>query len=168
MKFVQLSDCHISADPDAVYRGINPRETLQALLPVVRSWSPDLVLITGDLAEDASEASYAYLRQVMDRIEAPLLTIPGNHDDAELQSGAFPDTPVLDPLSRSLGGWKLVLLNSAVAGRIAGELTDRMLDGLRAELDTAEMPVVVAVHHQPVPTASPWIDRYPLEQPERF
>lgn len=168
LKIIQLSDCHVSADPDAVYRGINPRETLRALMPVVRSWGPDLVLITGDLAEDASEEAYAFLRQELDDIGAPLLTIPGNHDDAGLQSGAFADTPVLDPLSRISGGWKLVLLNSAVAGRIAGGLTERMLDGLRAELETAETPVLVAVHHQPVPTASPWIDRYPLEQPERF
>jgi Icc protein len=168
VKIIQLSDCHISADPDAVYRGINPREMLRALLPAVRSWGPELVLITGDLAEDASEGAYAFLRQELDRIEAPVLTIPGNHDDAGLQSEAFADTPVLDPLSRISGGWKLVLLNSAVAGRIAGELTERMLAGLRAELETAETPVLVAVHHQPVPTASPWIDRYPLEQPERF
>jgi len=168
LKIIQLSDCHISADPDAAYRGINPRESLQALLPVVRSWDPELVVITGDLAEDASAEAYAFLRQAMERIGAPVLTIPGNHDDADLQSGAFADTPVLEPLSRILGGWKLVLLNSAVAGRIAGGLTERMLAGLRAELETAEMPVLVAVHHQPVPTASPWIDRYPLEQPKRF
>ena len=28
--------------------------------------------------------------------------------------------------------------------------------------------ILVALHHQPVPVNAPWIDRYALEEPERF
>jgi Icc protein len=168
LKIVQLSDCHVSAAPNAVYRGIDPRQTLRSLLPAVQAWAPDLVLLTGDLAEEPSAETYAWLRAKLDPLGVPLLTLPGNHDDPALQTRAFPATALEQPLSELRGGWEIVLLNSAAPGRISGVLSEATLNGLEAELGGRSLPALVVLHHQPVPTGSRWIDRYPLEQPERF
>jgi len=168
LKIIQLSDCHVSASPDAVYRGIDPRATLQSLLPRVRDWSPDLVLLTGDLAEDASAGAYAFLRDALAKIDAPVISIPGNHDDPAGQGRYFPATATETPLVRIAKGWKLIMLNSAAEGRIEGVLSEAMLEGLGTALRQAPVPTMVVLHHQPVPTDSPWIDRYALREPEAF
>lgn len=168
LKVIQLSDCHVSASADAVYRGIDPRESLRSLLPAVQAWAPDLVLLTGDLAEDGSAEAYAFLSETLDALGIPLLTIPGNHDAPDLQARAFSQTALDQPLVQDAGGWRLVLLNSAVEGKIGGALDGAMLEGLDKALAVGGAPALVALHHQPLPTGSPWIDRYALDEPEAF
>ncbi len=50
----QVSDCHLSADPQTQYRGINPHHNLKTLMQKVKAMQPDLLLASGDLSEDGS------------------------------------------------------------------------------------------------------------------
>ncbi len=68
---VHLSDLHFGRDRP---------ELLQPLITHVNSLSPDLVLISGDLTQRARNHQFAAARQFMDRLEAQVLTVPGNHD----------------------------------------------------------------------------------------
>ncbi len=169
LRLIQLSDCHVSADPAARYRGLNPRVTLEAVLEVAMGWQPDLLLVTGDLSEDASPESYRYLADQFAQLGVPVLSLPGNHDLPQAQKASFPDCPVDEPWVHDTGGWRLVLLNSTVANEVPGALSDRMLNGLRSCLaESPGIPKLLALHHQPVLTGSAWIDRYPLLKPERL
>ncbi|NIP18257.1 MAG: phosphodiesterase [Xanthomonadales bacterium] len=167
-RIIQLSDCHLSADPDATYRGLPARAALEQVVAQARRWRPDLVLVTGDLSEDLTEESYASLTRVLDEFRAPVLTTPGNHDDPRLQLKYFPDTPLETPLVLDAGNWRLVVLNSSVPDEVPGALTDTMCEGLATALDERAGPKLIALHHQPVPVGSQWIDRYPLREPERL
>lgn len=168
LRVIQLSDCHVSAAADAPYRGANPRASLEAVLRAALAWEPGLVLATGDLSEDASEDAYRYLFERLSALDVPVLTTPGNHDLAALQAEWFESCPVEAPVVHTARGWQIVLLNSAVEGYVPGILSDRMLEGLAAALADREHPKLLVLHHQPVPVGSPWIDRYPLEEPERL
>ena len=53
----QISDCHLPADPDQDYRGINPLKNLKTVIKRVQALKPDLILATGDLSEDGSRQS---------------------------------------------------------------------------------------------------------------
>ena len=165
MKVVQLSDCHVPASADTPYRGADPRATLEALVPVIRDWGPDLVLATGDLSEDGSEASYRWLAGALERLGVPVLTTPGNHDDGALMHRHFSRVALLEPLVAD-GDWRLVVLNSAVTGEVPGRIDEGQLEALDRLLAETGRPVLVALHHQPAPVGSPWIDRYPLLNPE--
>jgi Icc protein len=167
-KVVQISDCHVSADPDAIYRGINPRTAFEQVLPAVIDWKPDLILLTGDLAEDASDEAYAYLATHLAKLDSPILTLPGNHDYAARQNHHFVSTAVDEPLVFEASHWRVILLNSAVENQIAGSLSDNQLEQLERELSANDKPTLVALHHQPLPVGSPWIDRYPLLEPEKL
>jgi Icc protein len=169
VRVLQLSDSHLAADRNADYRGQKADDNLRSLLPAARAWDPDLVLLTGDVSEDASPASYARAAVMLGTIGAPLLALPGNHDDPDEMSRHFPQGPWNGPFVREAGSWLIVLMDSTVRGGIAGsfsqqylEQLDRLLRGSRAAY------VLVALHHQPVPVGAPWIDRYPLEQAQRF
>jgi Icc protein len=167
-RIIQLSDSHVSADPDADYRGVTARRALVRVLDTVQRWGPDLILFTGDLSEDFSEASYAFIRRSLDDCGVPVVTTPGNHDLANLQKKHFADTATDRPLLVEAGGWRLVVLNSSVEGEIPGRLCEPMVAGLQRALGGDRQPKLVVLHHQPLPVGSAWIDRHPLREAETF
>ena len=167
LRVIQLSDCHVSADRTALYRGLNAERNLVGLLPVIRRWQPDLVLLTGDVSEDASAASYGRVSALLDSLGAPVLALPGNHDDPAVMRRYFPRGPWAAPLFHGARGWQLVLLDSTAPGRIDGVLSRTHLQALKTGLQRSRSEnVFLALHHQPVPVGSPWIDRYALDDAE--
>jgi len=163
----QVTDCHLPADPEGSYRGINPRLNLEALLETVRARRPDLLLLTGDLSEDGSRASYRALRSIFQSFEAPVLALPGNHDDAALLEETFPGSPVDAIRVSEHGAWQIVRLNSCLPGAPEGQVSDRAIAELEQHLaGNAGRAQLIALHHQPVAVGNPWIDRYPLMNPQ--
>jgi Icc protein len=167
VRVVQLSDCHVAGAPGALYRGLDAGRSLVRLAPVIRRWQPDLLLLTGDVSEDASAAAYGRVSALLDSIGAPVLALPGNHDDPAVMRRYFPRGPWGAPLLHGARGWQLVLLDSTAPGRIDGVLARSQLQGLKAGLQrSAADHVLVALHHQPVAIGSPWIDKYALDDSE--
>jgi 3',5'-cyclic AMP phosphodiesterase CpdA len=68
---VHLSDLHFGrVDP----------ETVNALEDDIRSSPPDLVIVSGDLTQGARRREFKEARAFLDRLGAPFLAVPGNHD----------------------------------------------------------------------------------------
>lgn len=68
---IHLSDLHAGRlDPESV----------PPLIAAIRSVHPGLVVVSGDLTQRASAAQFREARAFLDALEAPTLTIPGNHD----------------------------------------------------------------------------------------
>jgi len=167
MLIAQISDCHLPADPQQKYRGINPHKNLKSLIRKVKAMKPDLLLATGDLSEDGSRKSYRLLKQYLNLPGTPVLALPGNHDDAELLAEVFPGSPVETISVSDHGRWQIIRLNSCLPGKPEGQISDRALQDLECHLDNPERrPLLIAVHHQPISVGSPWIDKYPLLDPE--
>jgi len=70
-RIAHLSDLHFGATDPAVV------EALAAELVAER---PDLVLISGDLTMAARRREFRAARQFIERLPAPVLAVPGNHD----------------------------------------------------------------------------------------
>lgn len=168
MRLIQLSDCHLPRRPGTPYRGVDAHANLDLVLESVRAWSPELILATGDLSEDASDEAYAWLARKLDELEVPVLVLPGNHDAPERLREHFPDTTVDAPLVHDTPHWRLVLLNSVIPGQVPGRLDETALAQLDHVLSERPMHTLVALHQQPMPIGSPWIDRFPLLEPEGF
>lgn len=167
MLVAQISDCHLPAGPQQKYRGINPHKNLKSLIRKVKAMKPDLLLATGDLSEDGSRKSYRLLKRYLDLPGIPVLALPGNHDDAELLAEIFPGSPVETISVSDHGRWQIIRLNSCLPGKPEGQLSDRTLRDLECLLgDGVQRSRLIAVHHQPISVGSPWIDKYPLLDPE--
>jgi 3',5'-cyclic AMP phosphodiesterase CpdA len=70
-RIVHLSDLHFG----------RVREGLaEALLERVGALAPDLVVVSGDLTQRARTWQFQAARAFLDRVDAPLLVVPGNHD----------------------------------------------------------------------------------------
>jgi len=164
---LQISDCHLSEDPQALYRNQNPDQGLAGLVGALKRFQPDGVVLTGDLAEDGSKAAYERVIEHLGVFSCPKAFIPGNHDDPALMQDAlggagFLSGPVLD-----WGGWTLALLDSTVENDPAGFLDEEQFGALE-QAQSQQNPTMVFVHHPPMVVGAEWIDRYPLRQAQRF
>lgn len=167
MLIAQISDCHLPADPRQKYRGINPHKNLKKLMRKVKALKPDLLLATGDLSEDGSQKSYRLLKQHLNLPGIPVLALPGNHDDAVLLAEVFPSSPVETISITEHGPWQIIRLNSCLPCKPEGRVSEKTLEDLGCLLsDDSQRPRLIAVHHQPISVGSPWIDKYPLLNPE--
>lgn len=165
LRVLQVSDCHVSRDPKTTYRGVNADRNLSSLLPAIRRWQPDLLLLTGDVSEDASAAAYGRVAAMLSSAGAPVLALPGNHDDPALMHRYFPQGPWNGPHVHAARGWLLILLDSTVPGSVSGTFSGAYLEQVeRCLVHHPDRHTLLALHHQPVPVGSLWIDRYPLEE----
>lgn len=161
---VQLSDTHLSADPQALYRGQNADANLARLGPVIGGLKPDLIVMTGDVSEDASAASYWRAGGFVRELAPQVAWLPGNHDRRDIMAEAFDELGLDGGPIVNMGGWQLVLLDSSDPDHPHGEFDEQRLAPLD-DMDPSR-PALVFLHHQPLPVGSPWIDKYPLTNPE--
>jgi Icc protein len=165
----QLSDPHIGAE----WADADPVAGLAAAVAAVRSMpaQPDAVLVSGDLADHATDGEYEQVRELLAPLQAPLYVLPGNHDDRGALRRHF-GVPGADgePVQYSvdLGPLRLVVLDTTRPGEDPGALDAERLGWLDAELAAApEQPTLLAMHHPPLVTGVPAWDELGLPAADR-
>lgn len=170
LRIIHFTDPHLFGDPAGALRGVPSLPALQAALAhaQARDWPPDAVLVTGDLVQD-DPGGYAHFRRLFGGLGLPVLCIPGNHDDPAQMRRALGSAPFVLAPSVDLGAWRIILLDSFLAGSAAGRLDRAQLAALEASLSSAgSRHCLVCLHHQPVPMGSRWLDRVGLLNPADF
>ncbi|MDX1757539.1 MAG: 3',5'-cyclic-AMP phosphodiesterase [Marinobacter sp.] len=169
LRVLQLTDPHLMADPTGELLGVNTRDSFDAVLDQIQRDGilPDLILATGDLAQDCSEDAYRLFAEKLAIFNCPVLWLSGNHDDAatlERMAGVESGRKQLVQ-----GGWHFILLDSSVPHQVHGELSNRELTFLDEALTAQpELPTLVALHHHPVDIGSRWMDRIGLKNRDAF
>ncbi|MGI8713139.1 MAG: metallophosphoesterase [Solirubrobacteraceae bacterium] len=166
---VQLSDPHIGAS----WGGHDPDAGLAAVVASVAALQPaaDVILVSGDLADHASDTEYERVRELLAPLAAPIFVLPGNHDDRAALHRHF-GTPGAagSPIQYSVtdGPLRLVMIDSTRPGEAGGQLDPQRLEWLDAELAAAaEMPTVIAMHHPPLVSGLPALDGSGIPADER-
>ncbi|WP_263147224.1 3',5'-cyclic-AMP phosphodiesterase [Pseudomonas sp. RIT-PI-AD] len=165
---VQLSDSHLFAQADGRLLGMDTRDSLVRVVERVLEEQPriDLVLATGDLSQDGSAESYQRFRALSEVIPAPVRWIPGNHDDRQTMDAVCAHSDLLEPVF-DLGGWRIVLLDSSIAGAVPGHLDETQLALLeRALAEAGARHVLVGLHHHPVSIGCRWMEPIGLRNAE--
>ncbi|MGM0702463.1 MAG: phosphodiesterase [Pseudomonadota bacterium] len=153
MRVVQITDCHLHADPDARSRAGFPLRQLERVVEAVAGERPDIVLVTGDVSQDETPASYQLAERTLSRLDCPWSWLAGNHDDPELMAAVRECQSEID-----LGGWRLLRLDTRVSGQPHGELGDAQLSALGERLAADDRPTLIAMHHPPLAVGSQWLD----------
>lgn len=165
---IQLSDPHLLAGAHAQFFGIPPYESLRHVINLILQEQPhpDLVLATGDLVQDGSEAAYTQFLNQISRIPAPSRWLAGNHDLTPVMATVTEGTRMLEPII-DIGNWRITLLDSSVPGEPYGLLDDTQLERLQQSLEQApERHHLVCLHHHPLPVGSAWMDSIGLHDAE--
>ncbi len=171
VRILQFTDPHLFADANGELKEVNTFASLQAVVKHarVRSRSPHLTLLTGDLAQDKSERAYQRLRQVFADSDSPVGCLPGNHDDKTRMRELLGNPPFQYCGGFRLADWRIVLLDTSVPGMVGGRLDETELSILENTLNTMdERFALICVHHQPIPIGSRWLDAIGLENSEAF
>jgi 3',5'-cyclic AMP phosphodiesterase CpdA len=167
MRILHLSDTHLdrSGGPDA--DGADGTAALRRLLAELgHLHGLDAVVVTGDVADDGSPEAYARARELLSGYVGPrgadVFYTTGNHDDRTafadvLGSGHTRPEAVYEGAAgeragaSTIDGWRLITLDTLVAGKGYGRLDCGQLDWLRELLTTpAPLGTVLAFHHPPV------------------
>ncbi len=167
----QVTDTHLLATSKGELLGLQTEASLKAVLEEIKELTPkpQRLLLTGDLSQDESLASYQRLYQQLEPLRIPAYWLPGNHDQLDLMQETLTTPPTYGDKSFQLGGWQFVLLNSAVPGRVYGYLSGETLDWLDKQLyNSPDTPTLVALHHPPFSVNSSWIDTSRLQNPEEL
>jgi len=161
----QLTDTHVTdpATTEVLYADHNAR--LAAAVASINAESPrvDAVIATGDLAQWGAPREYEELADLLAPLSAPVLPLPGNHDEGKLLRDYFPKHPWADAEHSSwvanVGTVRIVGLDSTRAGESGAELDAERLGWLDAALGADHTgPTILAMHHPPFKSGIGWMD----------
>lgn len=157
MLIAQLSDLHLLPD-GAPWRGFldtagMARQAIRRLAEL--SPRPDLVVLSGDLADRGNEACYRLLRTMLDELPMPYALLPGNHDDGDALRAVFPEQAFAgDPMCcqrLEAPAGDLLLLDTTVAGRSHGHFGLAQLRWLEGAIRQNRASLLF-LHHPPFAT----------------
>lgn len=178
---VHLSDLHLTADAAPLFGVVDADAQLGDAIGRLTASGvvPAAIVVTGDVADDGAQASYARARALLEPVAqqfgAALIWVMGNHDRAdafrsELLGGV--DAPAAGTelvAVHDLAGLRLVVLDTSVAGLHHGALSDDQLDWLAATLaEPAPRGTVIAMHHPPLPVVIAPSDTIELHGQQRL
>ncbi len=167
---IQITDPHLGAEVGSTLLGLDTDHSLNHVIALIKEerGQPDLLLATGDLSNDGSVASYRRFHQLTRSIAPRALWLPGNHDDYAPMGEAIAGGP---ELSRTLvlGNWQVVMLNSAIPGKVGGGFSDQELGFLQHTLaEKSTEHTLVCLHHQPVDIGCDWLDQQRVANASAF
>ncbi len=167
MLITQISDTHILArasDHPAVQLRA---DCLRRCVADINDQRPDAVIFTGDTVQHGQPEEYAYLRELLAPLEAPLYLIPGNRDDKRALRTAFSDHPYLpeggDFLHYTIEdhNLRLVAIDSTARGERKGVFCPARQTWLDAVLsEQPNHPTLLFIHHPPFDIDDHYIGGY--------
>ncbi|CND01813.1 cyclic 3'%2C5'-adenosine monophosphate phosphodiesterase [Yersinia pseudotuberculosis] len=166
VRVLQITDTHLFAGEHETLLGVNTSHSYRAVLDaIIAEQHPfDLVVATGDLAQDHSVAAYQNFAKGISRLPVPCVWLPGNHDFQPAMVDALAEAGIA-PSKQVLAGehWQILLLDSQVFGVPYGELSDYQLEWMeRCLIAYPERYTLILLHHHPMPSGCTWLDQHSL------
>lgn len=152
IRLLQISDTHF---------GTERPEVMAAIRQLCREHRPELVILSGDITQRARRVQFAAARDFTDQLDAPLLSVPGNHDLPLFNLLARMLTPYrnyqryfgdeLEPEYETDSMLVIGVNSTRPARHKNGELTDEQIDRVARRLRQATATQLrVVVQHHPV------------------
>lgn len=129
LRVTQFSDMHFCTEPEGEPRNTDETwdtvfaEAFDAGRPL-----PDLVVITGDIAHNGTEAEYEKVAEKLSRLPVDAVVCPGNHDRQVPFDAILPRPGISSGRTLRVGPWLFLFADSNADGRDQrpdGSLVDR-------------------------------------------
>lgn len=160
--FAHISDTHFDGGERALGR-------VRRVMAYLRPLPLDAILVTGDIAHHGAAHEYEQARAEL-TADVPVLILPGNHDDrAQFRKVILgQDGAATINQARTIGGALFAMCDSTIPGRDDGLLAPPTMAWLREQLTRTDGPVLVCLHHPPVPLHNQLIDQLRLSEADRL
>lgn len=162
MRFIHMTDTHVrknySQDSLSSVLGqlVDPMKNMESSASGLCWEDMDFVVITGDLVHEGTEEDYRYLREIVEKnipSSVKVLYVLGNHDrKAEFYKVFDHNNTDTQPFcyTENINGYRLIILDSAVAGKESGTIQDEQLQWLRDVLSEPSLNGTIVFLHHPV------------------
>ena len=174
LKLVQITDTHLYGTSDGTLLRMNTLDSLNQVVKMVAHYEEaiDLILATGDIAQDASIAAYERFLEVIATLNTPCRWIPGNHDVATVMEYVAKESDLCCKTIQ-LKNWYIVMLDTSIVGQVHGRLSESELEFLQDKLDYVNNSnsidhCMICLHHNPVLGSAQWMKDIGLQNNERF
>lgn len=172
VRLLQVTDPHLFGDESQTIYGVTTAVSFRKVLAEAFAPGtprPDAILVTGDIADDHTAAAYANFRRALQPYGLPVYCLPGNHDEPGLMTGLVNGDGFQYGGTAEFGAWSAVFIDTHVHGRPEGRVIPAELARLEASLASfGERPVLVCLHHPPLPVGSAWLDGVGLRNASEF
>lgn len=148
MLIAQISDIH--AGPD-----LSSLRTLERAIGWLRTFRPDVLVVTGDLVDDGWRQGYRMIAESLRSLDCPVHPLPGNGDDAALMRSELAAVgtwaAAAGPMHFRAAANGLILcgLDVTVAGQSYGDVLPH-LPWLVSALADVTTPVLLFMHQPPI------------------
>ncbi len=116
LRVAQLSDLHISTSAGG-YQWRNTTESFAAVAEHVMEDPPDMLVITGDIADQGRPEEYEQVGLALAGFDRPVYCLPGNHDRTDAFHAHLPRPGVLAQPAMRVGDWQFLFGDSNLGGR---------------------------------------------------
>lgn len=172
MLVAHVSDFHVLEQGRLLKDRFDTRSSLERLAGRLTALTPqpDLLIISGDLGEDATAAEYVHVGSLLASLDLPILAVPGNHD---LRAPLLHNLPDLFVATRDgflcrtvkAGTHIFIGLDTLVEGAGHGSLCPKRLAWFDETLaQTKGHRRVVVMHHPPIDTGITSMDEIGLNE----
>lgn len=169
LRIVQISDTHLFAEPEKSLLGVKTEESFSALLELLKAEKFSMILLTGDLTQDGSEASYIKLAERLKQFNVPVYWVPGNHDDTKIMNRVYPLHNIYNQKQIIIDNWQFILLDSHIPKAVEGYLDQSQFDFLESCLKSKpDLNAVIVFHHHPISVGNEWLDKLGLQNADLF
>lgn len=170
VRVVQITDCHLGETAGDDLLGMNTDHSLQQVVELIQQeqGAPELLLATGDISNHGHLDAYRRFRQLTTGLAEHNVWLPGNHDNPALMREAVADGPELSS-SIDIGNWRIIMLDSTVAGEVGGCFSAQELERLTSKLEhNPGQHALVCLHHHPIPIGCQWLDEQIVANADEF
>lgn len=165
MRFAHISDLHIDSSKPIIY-GVNPCLNLEKAISALSEVSDiEAVIISGDISNDGTEASYLLVDSMLSTLAVPVYCVLGNHDNKHVVENLLSKqrlTTMRFVSEVTIAEYRFMFLNS-VKEDSPGENMSRGLISIE-ELQRIEREVSLSpakcflVMHHPAVEVGGWMD----------
>ena len=174
IQLVQITDTHLYGNATGTLVRMNTHHSFELVLKTVKEHEPaiDLILATGDIAQDATPEAYKNFASNITDLKAPFRWIPGNHDNASVMTEIANGSGANEKSIR-INNWLILMLDTSIMGQVHGQLAPAELDFLGNSIndsnrDDAIDHVMICLHHNPVQGNAGWMKDIGLHNKDEF
>jgi predicted phosphodiesterase len=173
LKLAVFTDLHIGATTANHWHNRfltdRPEETAAATVAAVNRERPDVVIVTGDLSDTATDGELRLAREVLDGLDAPYIVCRGNHDQPpgggraswQRHFGERAPAGIVEPATLPLPEGVVALILDADWGTVDGQwrvfIPDAQARQAISELAALRPRVLLACCHFPLARQSDFI-----------
>ena len=177
MLIAQISDIHIRDHLGMFGELVDTSKTLEKAIKLLNALDPqpDVVLATGDLTDDGTKEQYSQFLEIIAPLNAPLLPLPGNHDDYSEFINAFssnlPDEIPKNHCSYVIDNFpvRLIALDTSLPGQHDALFSDDHELWLSQVLaQEKDKPTLIFTHFPPFETGINFMDISGLKSADRL